>query len=63
VSLNAGIMGLTIEAINHGYHVVVVTDCVAGYPSDYGEEVLANSLAKMSTLASAEELVTLWHSA
>lgn len=60
VSLNVGIQGVVIEAINHGYHVVLVTDCVSGYPVDYGEQVLKHSLARITTQATAEELLAIW---
>lgn len=60
VSLNVGIIGLTIEAVNHGYHVVIPRDCVAGYPAEYGEAVLANSLARIAWHTTSEELVALW---
>lgn len=60
VSLNVGIQGVVIEAINHGYHVVLVTDCVAGYPTDYADQVLKHSLARITTQTTAEELLSLW---
>lgn len=60
VSLNVGIQGLVIEAINHGYHVVLVKDCVAGYPPEYAEAVLEHSLARITTPTTAEELAELW---
>ena len=60
VSLNVGIQGLVIEAINHGYHVVLVTDCVAGYPPEYAESVLEHSLARITTQTTAAELTKLW---
>ena len=63
VSLNVGIIGLTIEAVNHGYHVVIPRDCVAGYPAEYGEAVLANSLARIAWHTTSEELVALWRQA
>lgn len=60
VSLNVGIVGMVIEAINHGYHVVLVTDCVTGYPPEYAEQVLQNSLKRITTQTTAEELQKLW---
>lgn len=60
VSLNVGIPGVVIEALNHGYHVVLVTDCVAGYPADYAKAVIENGLARITTRATAQELLTLW---
>ncbi len=63
VSLNVGILGVVIEALNHGYHVVLPTDCVTGYPPEYAEMVLANSLARITTQTTAGELTALWASA
>lgn len=60
VSLNVGIPGTVIEALNHGYHVVLVTDCVTGYPPEYADMVLANSLARITTQTTAAELAALW---
>ncbi len=60
ISLNVGIPGMVIEALNRGYHVVVPTDCVAGYPSEYGQAVLANSLARITTLTTSKEILEIW---
>ena len=60
VSLNVGIIGLTIEAVNLGYHVVIPRDCVAGYPAEYGEAVLANTLSRLAHFTTSEELIAHW---
>jgi nicotinamidase-related amidase len=60
VSLNVGIVGLAIEAVNLGYHVVVPRDCVAGYPAEYGEAVLANTLSRLAHLTTSDALIELW---
>jgi nicotinamidase-related amidase len=60
VSLNVGIVGLAIEAVNHGYQVVIPRDCVAGYPREYGEAVLANTLSRLAHFTTSEELVAGW---
>lgn len=60
VSLNVGITGLTIEAINRGFDVVVPSDCVAGYPLDYGKLVLERTIAQLATLTSSAALVEAW---
>lgn len=60
VSLNVGIVGLAIEAVNHGYHVVIPRDCVAGYPAAYGEAVLANTLSRLAHLTTSEALIARW---
>ena len=60
VSLNRGITGMTIEAVDHGYHVVIPTDAVAGYPAEYGKLVLEHTLKNIATLTTVAELTSLW---
>ncbi|MHA7837680.1 MAG: cysteine hydrolase family protein [bacterium] len=60
VSLNVGILGLVIEALNRGHEVVLVKDCVTGYPAEYAERVLEHSLARITTQTTAEALLELW---
>jgi len=57
VSLNLGIVGLAVEAVNLGYEVVIATDAVAGVPAAYGEEVLRHTLALVATLAPVASIV------
>jgi nicotinamidase-related amidase len=57
VSLNVGIPGTVIEAVNAGYAVVVATDAVVGVPVDYGDQVLRNSLAAIATLADTAAVI------
>jgi nicotinamidase-related amidase len=60
VSVNLGILGLAIEAVNLGYRVVIPRDTVAGLPQDYAEAVLATTLPLISTLTTADELIDAW---
>ena len=60
VSVNVGIFGMVVEAVNYGYRVVVATDCVTGIPADYAEAVLKNSLALLATLRTSGEILDLW---
>lgn len=60
VSLNVGILGLTIEALGLGYDVVIPTDCVAGFPAEYGAAVLEHSLSHLATLTTADEIAAAW---
>jgi nicotinamidase-related amidase len=60
VSLNRGITGMTIEAVDLGYHVVIPRDAVAGYPAEYGKLVLEHTLANIATLTTVAELVSIW---
>ncbi len=61
-SLNIGVLGLVIEALNRGFDVVVPTDCVAGHPLEFGEQILKNSLKPISTLVTSSEIVEHWES-
>lgn len=60
VSLNLGIMGGALSALDLGYQVVIVRDGVIGIPREYGEAVLANSLSMIATIVTADELLDAW---
>jgi nicotinamidase-related amidase len=60
VSLNLGIPGLALEAVNLGYRVTVVTDAVAGIPEEYARAVLKHTISLLATRASAADLVETW---
>ncbi|MFF5206471.1 cysteine hydrolase [Streptosporangium sp. NPDC000396] len=60
LSLNLGIPGLALEAVNLGYRVVVATDAVAGIPEDYGRAVLENTVSLLAARVPAADLVEVW---
>ncbi len=60
VSVNLGVLGLAIEAVNLGYRVVVARDTVAGIPEDYADAVLDNTFPLISTLTTATDLIEAW---
>ena len=60
VSLNRGIIGMSIEGVDHGYSVVIPTDAVAGYPADYARMVLEHTLDGLTTLTTVDELLSIW---
>jgi nicotinamidase-related amidase len=60
VSLNLGVIGTVIEAVNCGYRVVVPRDCVVGVPVEFGEQILSNSLAVVATLTTRDDLIAAW---
>ena len=57
VSVNLGVLGLCIEAVNLGYQVVLATDAVAGTPADYADAVIRETLSLVCTLATSEEII------
>ncbi|MEU4511943.1 isochorismatase family cysteine hydrolase [Nonomuraea wenchangensis] len=60
VSLNLGIPGLALEAVNLGYRVTVVTDAVAGIPEEYARAVLWNTISLLATRVTAADLAGTW---
>jgi nicotinamidase-related amidase len=60
VSVNLGVLGLAIEAVNLGYTVVVPRDAVAGIPSGYADAVLDNTFPLITTLTSVDGLLEAW---
>lgn len=60
VSLNIGVLGLVISAVDLGYDVVVPTDAVAGVPAEYGNAVLRGTLGLLATLATTAEITAAW---
>lgn len=63
VSVNVGVLGTAIEAVNRGYTVVVPTDCVAGDPPEYAEAALRYSVRNIAFLSTREEIETIWSAA
>ena len=60
VSVNVGIVGLCLSAVDLGYQVVLVRDAVAGVPAAYAESVIDNTLAMVATVVTASELLAAW---
>ncbi|MEZ4215105.1 MAG: isochorismatase family protein [Myxococcota bacterium] len=60
VSVNVGIMGTSIEAVNRGYTVVVATDCVASDPPEYAELALRYSIRNVAFLSTSDEIAAAW---
>ena len=57
VSVNLGIIGLAVEAVDLGYRVVVATDAVAGVPADYADQVMRHTLSLVATLATVDDII------
>ena len=60
VSLNIGIVGMTIEAVGLGYHVVLPTDAVAGVPREYGEQMIRHTLAPLTARLTTAQILEVW---
>lgn len=57
-SVNLGIYGMSMTALDLGYQVVLVRDGVAGVPHDYAQSVIDQSLSLITTVVSSEDLLT-----
>ena|SRR3989442_11408771 len=63
VSVNIGVLGMVIEAVDYGYQVVLPTDAVAGVPKDYADAVIANTLALLATVTTVDQIIDAWKGA
>lgn len=60
VSVNIGIMGAALSAVDLGYQVVVVRDGVVGLPKEYADAVIDHTLSMVATVVTADELLAAW---
>lgn len=60
VSVNLGILGTVISAIDLGYRVVLVRDAVCGVPTEYADAVIDNTLSLLSTVVTTDDVVAVW---
>ncbi len=63
VSLNVGIVGTAIEAVNRGYRVIVPTDCVAADPPEYAEPFLRYTIRNLAYITQSDTICRIWRSA
>jgi biuret amidohydrolase len=60
VSVNVGVTGLTIEAVNCGYQVVIPRQAVTGTPDAYVDSVFEHTLRLLATVTTVDEVVAMW---
>jgi nicotinamidase-related amidase len=60
VSVNLGVLGLAIEAVNLGYSVVVPRDAVAGLPAEYADAVLDQTVPLIATVTTVDAVLDAW---
>ncbi|MEE9414346.1 MAG: cysteine hydrolase [Acidimicrobiales bacterium] len=61
-SVNVGVLGLVLSAVDLGYQVVLPRDSVGGVPQAYADMVIDNTLALLATVTTAAELIETWSS-
>lgn len=62
VSVNVAVTNLVMDAINHGYQVVLPRDGVCGLPAAYADAVIDNTLSLLATVTTVDDLVAAWAS-
>ncbi len=60
VSVNIGILGTVISAVDLGYNVVLVRDGVCGVPREYATAVLEHTMPLLATVVSSEDVAAAW---
>jgi nicotinamidase-related amidase len=59
-SVNVGIVGAAIEAVDLGYRVVIPRDGVIGHPMEYAELVVEHTLALLARITTVDALRAEW---
>lgn len=60
VSVNLGVLGLTIDAVNAGYQVVIPRDAVTGTPDNHVDSMFEHTLRLLATVSTVEQIVEVW---
>jgi nicotinamidase-related amidase len=57
ISTNVAITGLTMAAVEHGYHAVIPEDCIAGADREAHRTIVEHQLRMLATITSKDEVV------
>jgi nicotinamidase-related amidase len=60
VSSNVAIPNGVFDLVNLAYEVVVPRDAIAGFPAEYTDVIVDNSLSLVATITTTDELVAAW---
>lgn len=60
VSVNIAITNFVMDAVNRGYQFVLPRDAVSGYPREYAESMIDNTLALLATVTTTRAVVESW---
>jgi nicotinamidase-related amidase len=62
VSLCFAMLNTTFDAVNRSYQVIVPRDAAAGFPRNYAQAVVENTLSMLATVVTTDELLAAWPS-
>lgn len=60
VSTNVAIPNATLDCVNFGFNVVIPRDAITGYPVDYTDVIIKNTLALVAKITTTDELCAVW---
>jgi nicotinamidase-related amidase len=60
VSVNVAITNFVMDAVNHGYWVVLPRDAVAGVPREYADSIIDTTLSLLATVVTTDEVIDAW---
>lgn len=63
VSVNIAITNFVMDAVNRGYRFVLPRDAVSGFPREYADAMIDNTLALLSTVTTTREVLASWDEA
>lgn len=60
VSVNIAIQNFAMDAVNRSYQFVLPRDAVSGYPREYAESIIDNTLAMLATVTTTDAVIGAW---
>jgi biuret amidohydrolase len=60
VSVNVAITNFVMDAVNRGYQFVLPRDAVSGFPREYAEAVIDNTLSLLATVTNTDAVLDTW---
>jgi nicotinamidase-related amidase len=60
VSTNVAIPNATLDCVNFGFNVVIPRDAITGYPVEYTDVIVKNTLSLVAKITTTDELVDVW---
>jgi len=60
VSTNVAIPNATLDCVNFGFNVVIPRDAITGYPVEYTDVIVKNTLSLVAKICTTDDLVEIW---
>jgi nicotinamidase-related amidase len=60
ISANVAVVGTAIEAMNRGYQVLVASDCIAGDPPEYVDQLLRYTIRNIAIVVPSSAITQFW---